>query len=271
LNQLVICRRGHAFEVLWGNKKVGFRPLRLPATLLLKHRQSGDVNQMTETKTERKLGRTVETHAAHLPEPISLAGRYAKLEPLDARHAGGLWSGAQASGLWDYLGEGPSDNAADFEALVRRFAATGDARFYCILDAANGEPAGWASLMRVDVANRVIEVGNILFTPALQRTRAATEAMYLLARYVFEELGYRRYEWKCNALNMASRRAAERYGFIFEGLFRQHRIVKGRNRDTAWFSMLDSEWPERKARFERWLDPANFDAEGRQVKRLEEC
>ena len=136
--------------------------------------------------------------------------------------------------------------------------------FFAIVDKPSGRAVGYASLMRIDVTNRVIEVGNILYTPALQRTAGATEAMYLLARYVFEELGYRRYEWKCNALNEPSRKAALRLGFTFEGIFRQHFIVKGRNRDTAWFSMLDSEWPAIKADFEHWLDPANFDAAGRQ-------
>ena len=118
--------------------------------------------------------------------------------------------------------------------------------------------------MRVDATHRVIEVGNILYTPAMQRTIGATEAQYLFARYVFDDLGYRRYEWKCNDLNAPSKRAALRLGFAFEGVFRQHMIVKGRNRDTAWFSMLDSEWPARRAAFERWLAPENFDAAGRQ-------
>ena len=122
--------------------------------------------------------------------------------------------------------------------------------------------------MRIEPAHRVIEVGSILYTPALQQTTGATEAMYLMARHVFEDLGYRRYEWKCNALNQSSRRAALRLGFTFEGIFRQHMIVKGRSRDTAWFSMLDSEWPARKAAFERWLSPANFDREGRQREPL---
>src|SRR5437667_2452917 len=122
--------------------------------------------------------------------------------------------------------------------------------------------------MRSDPENGVIEVGNLLLAPSLQRTRGATEAMYLMARHVFEDLGYRRYEWKCNALNEPSRRAALRLGFTFEGIFRQHMIIKGRNRDTAWFSMLDSEWPARKAAFERRLDPANFDAAGRQKTSL---
>src|SRR5437016_9289791 len=122
--------------------------------------------------------------------------------------------------------------------------------------------------MEIRPAMRVVEVGNIVYSPALQRTPLATEAQYLLARHAFETLGYRRYEWKCNALNAPSRRAALRFGFIFEGLFRQHMIVKGRSRDTAWFSMLDSEWPARKAAFERWLAPGNFDAQGRQTQSL---
>jgi RimJ/RimL family protein N-acetyltransferase len=127
---------------------------------------------------------------------------------------------------------------------------------------------GRAQLMRIDPPNCVIEIGGILYTRVLQRSRGATEAMYLFARYVFEDLGYRRYEWKCNTLNEASRRAALRLGFTFEGVFRQHMIVKGKSRDTAWFSMLDSEWPERKRMFERWLDDSNFDSEGRQKTRL---
>ena len=136
--------------------------------------------------------------------------------------------------------------------------------FLAIVPKSSGRAEGYASYMRMDPANGVIEVGNILMAPLLQKTTAATEAMYLMARHVFEDLGYRRYEWKCNANNAPSRRAALRYGFMFEGVFRHHMIVKERNRDTAWFSMLDSEWPARKAAFEAWLDPANFDPEGQQ-------
>ena len=140
--------------------------------------------------------------------------------------------------------------------------------FFAIVPRSSGNAAGYASYMRMDPANGVIEVGNILMTPSLQKTTAATEAMYLMARHIFEDLGYRRYEWKCNANNAHSRRAALRYGFTFEGIFRQHMITKDRNRDTAWFSMLDAEWPARKAAFEAWMDPANFDAEGRQRQSL---
>jgi RimJ/RimL family protein N-acetyltransferase len=133
-----------------------------------------------------------------------------------------------------------------------------------------GQAAGWASYMRMEPAHGVVEVGNILLTPGLQRTTAATEAMYLMARHVFDHLGYRRYEWKCNANNEPSRRAALRLGFAFEGIFRQHMVIKGRNRDTAWFSMLDGEWPARKRAFEAWLAPENFDDQGRQRQRLEQ-
>jgi RimJ/RimL family protein N-acetyltransferase len=133
---------------------------------------------------------------------------------------------------------------------------------------ADGRAVGILSLMEIRPAMRVIEVGNIVYSPALQRTPLATEAQYLIARYAIETLGYRRYEWKCNALNAASKRAAERFGFTYEGLFRQHMIVKGRSRDTAWFSILDSEWPARKAAFERWLAPENFDRDGRQKTKL---
>ena len=140
--------------------------------------------------------------------------------------------------------------------------------FFAIVPQSSGIAEGYASYMRMDLANGVIEVGNILMTPSLQKTTAATEAMYLMAWHIFESLGYRRYEWKCNANNAPSRRAALRYGFAFEGIFRQHMIIKGRNRDTAWFSMLDSEWPARKAAFQAWLDPSNFDEGGRQRQTL---
>ena len=137
--------------------------------------------------------------------------------------------------------------------------------FFAILENASGKAVGHASYMRIEPGHRVIEVGSILYTPALQRSTGATEAMYLMARHVFEDLGYRRYEWKCDARNAPSRSAAPRLGFTFEGIFRQHMIVKGENRDTAWYAMLDTEWPERKSEFERWLDLANFDPAGRQL------
>src|SRR5262249_47942743 len=143
-------------------------------------------------------------------------------------------------------------------------ASTDDPLFFGIVDGATGCAAGYASYMRIEPAHRAIEVGGILYTPALQRTRGATEAMYLMARHAFEDLGYRRYEWKCDSQNEPSRRSALRLGFTFEGIFRQHMIVRGRNRDTAWYSIIDNEWPSRKQAFQRWLDPGNFDEKGRQ-------
>ncbi|HEY3718852.1 MAG TPA: GNAT family protein, partial [Roseiarcus sp.] len=188
--------------------------------------------------------------------------------PLDpARHGDALYEGSHGPAnehVWRYLFDGPFPDRAAFQAHLEQKAQSQDPLFYAILDQASGEARGYATLMRVEPAHRVIEVGNILYTPAMQRTVGATEAQYLFAAHVFDGLGYRRYEWKCNNLNAPSKRAALRYGFSFEGVFRQHNIVKGRNRDTAWFAMLDSEWPRRREAFERWLDPGNFDDAGRQ-------
>ena len=213
------------------------------------------------------------TEPAPQPARLTLPGRYVTLCPLDAEeHGDALWEGAghpRHEERWLYMGDGPFADREAFNAHLKRKQASEDPLFYTIVDNGTGQALGYAALMRIDPPNRVIEVGHIMYTTALERTRGATEAMYLLARYVFEDLGYRRYEWKCNVLNAPSRAAAQRLGFQYEGLFRQHMIVKGRSRDTAWFAMLDSEWPERKAAFERWLDPANFDDAGRQRSRLD--
>lgn len=218
------------------------------------------------------MGERVDSAPAKWPEEIILTGRYVLLEPLNAgEHADALWrltSGAINDSLWDYLSDGPYARRNDFYTAIERKAASTDALFFAIVDSGSGDAAGYASYMRIEPGHRCMEVGNILYTPPLQQTRGATEAMYLMARHAFEELGYRRYEWKCNALNAPSRRAALRFGFEFEGIFRQHMIVKGRNRDTAWFSMLNAEWPLRKSNFERWLDPSNFDANERQIESL---
>jgi len=218
------------------------------------------------------LGPAVSPHPAPRPARVTLKGRHVTLAPLDAgRHAKDLYEGAHGGDnarVWTYLYEAPFESFDAFRAHIEAKAKSEDPLFYAIIDDRTGKAVGYQTLMRIDAANRVIEVGNILFTPALQRTVGATEAQYLFAKYVFDDLGYRRYEWKCNALNAPSRRAAERFGFTFEGVFRQHLIVKGRNRDTAWYSMLDSEWPARRHAFERWLDPSNFDAEGRQKASL---
>lgn len=165
--------------------------------------------------------------------------------------------------------DGPFAAEAAFRENLERNQASADPFFFAIVPAETGRAAGYASYLRIEPAHGVIEVGNIVFSPALQRTTAATETMYLMARHVFQDLGYRRYEWKCNALNQPSRRAAQRLGFTFEGIFRQHMVVKDRNRDTAWFAMLDHEWPARKAAFEAWLAPENFDTEGRQLSSLQ--
>jgi RimJ/RimL family protein N-acetyltransferase len=192
------------------------------------------------------------------------------LEPLNAElHTADLWNAVHGHDeVWTYLADGPYQSEADLRRALEEKQAGSSAVFFAIVPLATGRVAGYASYMRMDPANGVIEVGNILLAPSLQRTIAATEAMYLMARRIFENIGYRRYEWKCNANNAPSRRAALRLGFTFEGIFRQHMIVKGQNRDTAWFSMLDTEWPTRKAAFEAWLDPGNFDTHGRQIKSL---
>jgi len=213
----------------------------------------------------RPVGVKVDETPARRPEAVVLEGRFGRVEKLDAaRHGAALWQAVKGdNATWAYMGYGPFADEAAFTTWLAERPKLEDPYSYAIM-APDGRAIGIATLMEIRPAMRVIEVGNIVYAPALQRTPLATEAQYLLARYVFETLGYRRYEWKCNALNAPSRRAAERFGFTFEGLFRQHQIVKGRNRDTAWFSMLDTEWPMRKAAFERWLAPDNFDGAGRQ-------
>jgi RimJ/RimL family protein N-acetyltransferase len=206
---------------------------------------------------------------AQLPVPVTLSGRWVTLEPLSAaRHTRALWDATRGhDAVWTWLADGPYDCEEDLAKAVALKEHGSAARFFAILPTGS-DAAGYASYMRADAPNGVIEVGNVMFSPALQQTPVATEAMYLMARHVFEELGYRRYEWKCNALNLPSRRAAERLGFTFEGVFRQHMIVKGQNRDTAWYSMLDREWPARRQAFEGWLAAGNFDEEGRQRRPL---
>jgi RimJ/RimL family protein N-acetyltransferase len=214
----------------------------------------------------------IDASLAGLPSRRCLEGRLVTVVPLDvAEHAGALYEGTHGEGsdlLWRFMGDGPFGDRDSFERSLSEKAASEDPLFFAIVDHRSGLAAGYASYLRITPQHRVIEVGNIVFARCFQKTAGATEAMYLMARYVFEDLDYRRYEWKCNALHSGSRRAAARLGFRFEGIFRQHMIVKNRNRDTAWFSMLDSEWPDRKATFERWLDPSNFDGDGRQKESL---
>jgi RimJ/RimL family protein N-acetyltransferase len=228
------------------------------------------------------------------PRPVTLRGRAVTLEPLEAnRHSAALWDAVRVHDeVWTRLADGPYASESALHAALAEKQASQNAVFLAILPAPEDQlqnspyvpspfvpnpyvpgphpAAGYASYMRIEPAHGVVEVGNILLSPSLQRTTAATEAMYLMARHVFDDLGYRRYEWKCNAENQPSRRAALRLGFSFEGIFRQHMVIKDRNRDTAWFAMLDHEWPARKRAFEAWLNSRNFDPNGRQLRRLGE-
>jgi RimJ/RimL family protein N-acetyltransferase len=207
------------------------------------------------------------------PRPRArLVGRYVSLVPLNAEaHATSLYEAAQGDLadplLWLYLPYGPFADDASFADWVRANSASTDPLYFAVVPT-GGEPAGQATYMRCDASAGVIEIGHIWFGGALQRTPAATEAIYLLARHVFDDLGYRRLEWKCHARNQRSRRAAERFGFTYEGTFRSATISRDRNRDTAWFSIIDAEWAAIRDAFEEWLDPANFDAEGRQRRAL---
>ena len=211
---------------------------------------------------------------AVVPRRTTIAGHYVTLTPLDeGAHAAALYEAAghpSEAQLWKYVVDGPFARRESFEEMIRGKAASDDPLYFAIIDHRTHAAAGYAALMRIDPEHRVIEVGYILFTPSLQRTVGATEAIYLLARHVFDDLHYRRFEWKCDSQNEPSRRAAVRFGFTYEGTFRQHMIVKGRNRDTEWYSILDGEWPDRKRHMEQWLRQDNFDEQGRQRVRLSE-
>jgi RimJ/RimL family protein N-acetyltransferase len=225
----------------------------------------------THPHTRQPVGREIDARPAEWPGAVTLSGRYGAVERLEpARHGARLWEAMRGHDtLWTYGPVGPFADQAAFGDLLASRTALADPYFYAIVEP-SGRATGIAALMSIRPEMRVVEVGHILLSPALQRTPLATEAQYLLARYAFETLRYRRYEWKCDALNAASRRAALRFGFSFEGVFRDHMIVKGRSRDTAWFALLESEWPARKAAFERWLAPENFAADGMQRRRLGE-
>jgi len=208
------------------------------------------------------------------PARTVLDGRHCRVEPLDvARHGGDLheaFSLDRENRTWTYLFSGPFASQAEFLAWLAPKPASEDPLFFAFVDALTGRATGLGSYLRIDPPNGVIEVGHLAFSPLLQRTAAATEAMYLMMKHAFG-LGYRRYEWKCDSLNAASRRAAERLGFTFEGIFRQAIVYKGRNRDTAWYSIVDTEWPDVDRAFRAWLDPANLDATGQQRRSLREC
>jgi RimJ/RimL family protein N-acetyltransferase len=230
---------------------------------------------MTEQRNSlgQAIGFPVPGWSARPRPPLTpMIGRYCRVEPLDAdRHAADLHAANMADKegrIWTYLGYGPFARLAEYQAWIDATCRGSDPIFHAIVDGRTGRAAGVASFLRIDPANGVIEVGHINYSPLLQKTPAATEAMYLMMARVFDELGYRRYEWKCDTLNGPSRSAAERLGFAFEGIFRQAIIYKGRNRDTAWYSIVDQEWPGIRSAFKRWLDPANFDGQGRQRESL---
>lgn len=206
------------------------------------------------------------------PERIVLDGSYARLEPLDpARHGADLLASARQPGADDrfrYLFEDTPAGMDDFLPWLEQATRSSDPLFFAVVDRATGRAEGRQALMRVDPAHGVVEVGHILWGPAIARTRIVTEALFLFARHVFDTLGYRRFEWKCNDVNEPSKRAALRFGFTAEGVFRQHMVTKGRNRDTAWFAMTDADWPRLRAGYEAWLRPENFDGAGQQRSKL---
>ena len=205
------------------------------------------------------------------PARVTLAGSYCQLESLNPlRHGDPLFAASMAPGFEErfrYLFDAPQSRAV-FDQWMARMVAAEDPLCFAVIDAASGRCEGRQSLMRITPEHGVIEIGNILWGPAIARTSVATEALFLLARYVFEDLGYRRFEWKCDARNEPSRRAALRFGFSFEGIFRQHMVIKGQNRDTAWFAIIDEDWPVVRAAFEQWLKPENFDGGDRQKMQL---
>ena len=232
------------------------------------------VSAMSTCSSEDRLGPIVPDTPATAPTyDVKLVGQHVTIIPVHPDHAAGLYeqvSGPDNAPLFDYLFDDPPESLDAFRARLAKKSETTNPWTYTILLNSSSSPVGMIALMRMDLPNRVIEIGSLLYTPALQRTPAATEVQYLLAKYVFEQLGFRRYEWKCNDLNAPSKRAAKRLGFKYEGTFRQHMIARGRNRNTAWFSIIDEEWPGVKKGFEGWLDGGNFDEEGRQKKKLEE-
>jgi RimJ/RimL family protein N-acetyltransferase len=207
-----------------------------------------------------------------MPTGVTLAGIYCQLEPLNAEvHADDLYAayrGASDHRHWTYMPVGPFDNAEDYRCYAEEAARSTDPRHYAVIDRKTRQAIGTLALMRMDPKHGVIEVGTVMFSPLLQQTRMSTEAQFLLMTYVFDELGYRRFEWKCDSLNAPSRKTAERLGFLFEGVFRQAIVYRGRNRDTAWYSIIDKEWPQLKRAFQTWLSAQNFDEQGRQRKSL---
>jgi RimJ/RimL family protein N-acetyltransferase len=216
-----------------------------------------------------EIGQTLEWTPAQRPGRTELRGSHVLLRPVHPQaDAEPLFAASRDPGNWTYLPDGPYESPAELERMLAFAERSEDPLFSTLATLPDERPAGMASYLRITPEHGVIEIGHIWFGTQLRRTTAATEAIYLLARHAFDELGYRRLEWKCNALNAASRRAAERFGFTFEGVFRNHMVVKGRSRDTAWYAITDDEWPRIRAGFEAWLSPDNFDADGVQKRHL---
>lgn len=206
------------------------------------------------------------------PEAVVLEGRYARLEPLEEGHREELYAagaGAENRARFDYLLEPQPESVDDTHEWIRDVNANAEPIWFAVIDRSSGRCEGRQALLNIKPEHGTIELGGIYYGPAIARTRVATEAVFLHLRYAFQTLGYRRFEWKCNDRNNASKRAAERFGFAFEGVFRQHMVVKGASRDTAWYSIIDSEWPALRQAYERWLQPSNFDADGRQLEKLQ--
>jgi RimJ/RimL family protein N-acetyltransferase len=221
------------------------------------------------------LGEKIEWTPARAPKRAPLRGVHVLLRPLDPdADAGPLYAVSHPPhgdpAIWTYLPDGPYESVEHLHGMLGVVADSNDPLYFALVPLGHDQPLGIASYLRITPELGTIEIGHIWFAPQLQRSTAATEAIYLLARHAFDDLGYRRLEWKCNSLNAPSRRAAERFGFTFEGIFRKHQIVKGRNRDTAWFAITDEEWPAIRSGYEAWLDPANFDSQDRQRRPLGE-
>ena len=230
------------------------------------------VPQEIDPESGLPIGPLVDPTPARRPERVVLDGRWCRLEPIDpVQHAADLYVAStppDAAQRFRYLFDPVVRTRADMDQWLATAAVSEDPLVFAVIDKATGRCEGRQTLMRITPVHKTIEIGNIYWGPAMSRTRKSTEANYLFARYVFRDLGYRRFEWKCDVLNAPSRKAALRFGFTYEGHFRRAVINKGRTRDTAWFAMIDEEWPRIEAAYERWLDPSNFDAQGRQREPL---
>ncbi|HXA55599.1 MAG TPA: GNAT family N-acetyltransferase [Solirubrobacteraceae bacterium] len=236
---------------------------------------AGELARAAERLRRQPLGEPLDWIPARAPAPTELCGAHVVARPVDpARDAAPLYTVSHAPrgdpAIWTYLPDGPYESPEHLRQMLAWAATSTDPLYFTLARRADEQPVGMASYLRIAPELGTIEIGHLVFGVPLQRTTAATEAIHLLARHAFEELGYRRLEWKCNALNAASRRAAQRFGFTFEGVFRKHQVVKGRNRDTAWYAITDDQWPAIDAGFRAWLAPANFDEQGRQVRPLGE-